>query len=244
MKKKLTMRNHFVFTAVFSRNPELAGKIISIITGKKIRKIQLIEMEKTIEPSSENRGTRLDVWLKDEDNNTYALELQLQKEHFLIHRIKVYHSELTVNSIFKGDEFDTVGDSNVIFLFPLFDPIGEKKTVYIIEENRNFGKARFSSMTNSYIVNFSRDRAPTNDKDIEEIAEYFYNDCVSGDISKELDDAVNEVNEMTEWGSDMRTIEEELYSRYINGRYEGIIKGKKEGRKKAKKKEKKRAEKK
>ena len=47
-----------------------------MVLNKKIKKIEVIEPEKTIETGYESRGIRMDVYVEDDEDVVYDVEMQ------------------------------------------------------------------------------------------------------------------------------------------------------------------------
>ena len=53
------------------KDPNRVKPLLEMIIGKKIRKIEIIEAEKTQETGYGSRGIRMDVYLEDDNNTVY-----------------------------------------------------------------------------------------------------------------------------------------------------------------------------
>ena len=208
--KKITVRNHFAFGSVFTQDMEVTREFISALIGKEISKVTLAEKEKVIQDTSEGKGKRFDVYLKDKEGESFDLELQICDEESLEKRVRYYQSVMTMDSLLKGEKYRNLKDSYVIFIFTEKDPLKKGWTVYEINNTiTNHDNRPFNDGMHSYIFNFSNDRVKTADPLIEEIAQYFYNGDVRGELTGKIDSIVNELNENDSWREKVMTWEQE-----------------------------------
>ena len=71
---ELTIKDNFMFGAVM-RNPTKCKAVLECILGIKIRKIEYSELEKTIDNTYESKSIRLDVYVEDDANTIYNIEI-------------------------------------------------------------------------------------------------------------------------------------------------------------------------
>lgn len=77
MKKyeELELRDDFMFSRIMS-NPKFVKPLLETILGVKIRKIVYPQTQKTIDLSLQAKGIRLDVYVEDDQNTVFNLEMQ------------------------------------------------------------------------------------------------------------------------------------------------------------------------
>ena len=222
----ITVRNHYAFASVFTEDMELTRKFISALIGKEISKVQLAEKERVFEGSLDGKSIRYDVYLKDEEGGSFDLELQISNDRNLAKRVRYYHSILTADALLKGQFYDKLKDCYVIFIFTDIDPLGKGKTVYEIGNTiLNEDNELFEDGQHTFIFNFSKNREKTEDGAIEEIADYFYNNHVSGELSGRIDEMVQELNSNPTWRRKIMTYEQELEAQKRISREEGLEEG-------------------
>lgn len=117
----LGLSNNFIFQKVML-NEELCKKILSEIMGKEIVRIDYSAYEKTIEMRDDAKGIRLDVYIKDQENVVYNVEIQNSNKDSLPKRSRYYHDLIDLDFIEKGEQYETLNNSFVIFIctFDLF----------------------------------------------------------------------------------------------------------------------------
>ncbi len=237
MLKKIPVSNHYAFSSVFTHDLEVTGEFISALIGKPISKVVIADRDKVMEEAFDAKGIRFDVYLKDEEGESFDLELQISDERSIEKRVRYYQSILTADALSKGERYRELKDSYVIFICVGNDPIGLGKTVYEIENTIvSAGNRLFKDGIHSYIFNFSSSRESSGNQVIEEIANYFYNDDVTGKLTKRIDEIVRELNNNVTWREKVMTWEQEkeaLAETYFEkgkaeGKAEGLVRGKNE----------------
>ena len=97
-------------------------------------KIDRVEVstEKNIVYHPEYKGVRLDVYAKDENNTRYNVEMQVSTQSSLGLRSRYYQSQMDMEMLLSGSEYEELPKSYVIFICD-FDPFGERKYKYTFE---------------------------------------------------------------------------------------------------------------
>ncbi len=70
---ELTFTDNGMFQEVL-RDPEICAELIERLLHVRVKHIEYPELEKTIAPYYTTKGVRLDVYLKDEDNDRFRSE--------------------------------------------------------------------------------------------------------------------------------------------------------------------------
>ena len=80
--------------------------------------------QKPIEITADARGIRLDVYVEDENETVYDIEMQPTKKTNLPKRSRYYQGMIDLNLIERGADFNELKKSYVIFIC-LEDPFKE-----------------------------------------------------------------------------------------------------------------------
>ncbi|MCM1026606.1 MAG: PD-(D/E)XK nuclease family transposase [Roseburia sp.] len=94
MRKKyeeLTIVDDFMFGKVM-RNPKHCKKLLEIILNVKIGKIEFIDDQQTVDPDYMARGIRIDVYVEDDADTVYSVEMQARSTGELPTRSRYYQS--------------------------------------------------------------------------------------------------------------------------------------------------------
>lgn len=113
---ELQFSDDFMFCKVLSNNLPLCADVISLILGIKIREVRLAESQKVIEIKADGRGIRLDVYVEDDENTVFDLEMQTTVQKDLPKRSRYYQGMIDMNLIQRGAHFGALKKSCVIFI--------------------------------------------------------------------------------------------------------------------------------
>ena len=89
----------------------------------------VVSKEKSMIYHPEYKGVRLDVYANDEERTHYNVEMQVSKKPALGRRSRYYQSQIDMELLVSGEEYEELPDTYVIFLCD-FDPFGQKKYRY------------------------------------------------------------------------------------------------------------------
>lgn len=143
MKKRktlqdLTIKDNFLFGAVMSVE-ENCKEFLEMVLGFSIAQV-VVSKEKSIVYHPEYKGVRLDIYAEDENHTHYNVEMQVKKKTALGKRSRYYHSQMVMEALASGEDYETMPDTFVIFVCD-FDPFGEHLYCYTFgnecRENKN-----------------------------------------------------------------------------------------------------------
>ncbi|OCA96482.1 Rpn family recombination-promoting nuclease/putative transposase [Clostridium beijerinckii] len=127
--KELNLEDDFLFAKVMS-DKEICKELLEKILEIEIEKVEMVEEQKTIDLLLESKGIRLDVYVKDENNTIYNVEMQRGKHKNLPKRLRYYQGNIDLDLISKGEDYRKLAKSYIIFIctFDLFDKGRHKYT--------------------------------------------------------------------------------------------------------------------
>ncbi|NRY63769.1 Rpn family recombination-promoting nuclease/putative transposase [Clostridium beijerinckii] len=127
--KELNLEDDFLFAKVMS-DKEICKELLEKILEIEIEKVELVEEQKTIDLLLESKGIRLDVYVKDENNTIYNVEMQRGKHKNLPKRLRYYQGSIDLDLISKGEDYRKLAKSYIIFIctFDLFNKGRHKYT--------------------------------------------------------------------------------------------------------------------
>ena len=137
--EELTVADNFIFQKVML-NKEICRRFLESLLNIVIAEINFVISEYTLEISRDNKGVRLDVYVKDNTGRVYNIEMQTAsvKQGILAKRSRYYQAIIDVNNLQKGDDYAALPETVVIFVCT-FDPFGYSQKCYKFE-NRCEGK--------------------------------------------------------------------------------------------------------
>ncbi len=198
--EELTITDNFMFQAVM-RDPRRVKPLLEMVLEKKIKDIKFLEVEKTKETGYTSHGIRMDVYVEDDENSVYDVEMQGFKEAFLGKRFRFYQGAIDIGIVNKGESFAKLKKSYIIF-FTTFDPFGKGWYMYPFET--------ICSWDHSIIMDDDAKRIILNIKgyrdveghevsdDIKNLLAYMDGKTPVSEYTVELDDAVKKVKENEE----------------------------------------------
>lgn len=149
----LTFSDDFMFGAVM-QNEEICKGVIERLLQIKIDRIEYPELQKTIKPLYNQRGVRLDVYVKD-SNRVFDVECQTYDEKAIGKRVRYYQSMLDADSLLHGEPYRNLKESYILFL-SLKDPFGKGLPVYTFNRTcKEDGTVCLGDMSHNIIFNCS-----------------------------------------------------------------------------------------
>ena len=232
MKKRktlqdLTIKDNFLFGAVMSVEENCKG-FLEMVLGFSIAQV-VVSKEKSIVYHPEYKGVRLDIYAEDEEHTHYNVEMQVKKKKALGKRSRYYHSQMVMEALASGEDYETLPDTFVIFVCD-FDPFGEHLYCYTFgnecRENKN---AKLDD--GSYTIFLStkgenEEEVPVElvrflkfaTADLEESEEDFQDELV-----KQFQETIHNIKTDREMGERYMIFEEMLREEKQEGRLEGRI---------------------
>lgn len=128
--KELTIKDNFMFGAVMMDEENCKG-LLERVLQIPINHVE-ISKEKSIVYHPEYKGVRLDVYAKDEKQTRYNVEMQVQKKSTLGKRSRYYQSQMDMEMLLSGEDYEELPNTYVIFICD-FDPFGEGKYRYTFQ---------------------------------------------------------------------------------------------------------------
>ena len=125
--QELTIKDNFMFGAVMV-DEKLCKEFLELVLGFQIRSIR-VSKEKSMIYHPEYKGVRLDITADDENQTHYNVEMQVKYKRDLGKRSRYYHSQMDMELLFSGADYEVLPDSYVIFICN-FDPFGRKRYCY------------------------------------------------------------------------------------------------------------------
>ena len=125
--KELTLKDNFMFGAVMC-NAENCRRLLELVLEFPIEHIE-VSKEKCMIYHPEYKGVRLDVYAKDSSRTHYNVEMQSIRQTELGKRSRYYHSQIDMELLTSGAEYQELPKTYVIFVCD-FDPFDERKYRY------------------------------------------------------------------------------------------------------------------
>jgi predicted transposase/invertase (TIGR01784 family) len=222
--EKLTIANDFVFGKVM-QNKRLCKKLLEIILKVKIRKIEYPELQKAVDIAVDAKSVRLDVYVEDENNTVYDIEIQAINTKELPKRSRFYHGMIDLNLINKGAHYSELRKCYVIFIC-LFDPFKTGRHIYTFEHRCKEDPSITLGDESTTIFLNAKGKLNDVDDELHGFLSYVASGMPESDFALELDKNVQEIKSNEKWRLEYMT----LFMRDQENLRQGIEKGRKEGR--------------
>ena len=228
----LTIRDNFLFAAVMQQENN-CKYFLEMLLGIQIERID-IQYEKTFIFNPEYKGIRMDVFASDEMHTCYNIEMQVANQE-LAKRSRYYHSQMDMELLSRGEDYDCLPSSFVIFICD-FDPFHMGRYYYSFEniclEDSTLKlkdgnctiflstKGKNPEDISPQLLNFLtfvRENNPIESKD-------YHDSYVS-----QLQNSIYQIKQNRELGSRYMLLELMLRDEYKKGILEGKAEGKAEG---------------
>ena len=233
--QELTIKDDFLFGAVMLEEAN-CRRLLELAAGISVGSVE-VSREKSFVYHPEYRGVRLDVYAKDEKNTRYNVEMQVVKRAGLVKRARYYRSQMDMDLLLAGYEYEELPETYVIFICD-FDPFDAGLYRYTFESRCREENSRSLGEGCRYIFLSTYGR---NEDDVPEALVKFL-DFVHADFQtsqgdfqddfvSQLQRTVQKVKESRDMEERFMTLEELLKDKMEEGRSEGRAEGRKEGRK-------------
>jgi len=193
----LTIADDFMFGAVMS-DPKLCKPLLEYILNIKIKSIEYPELQKVIDKRYDSKGIRLDVYIEDDKNTVYNIEIQTTSSKNLPKRMRYYQGLIDLHTIDKGEDYLKLKKSFVIFICT-YDPFGEGRYIYTFrnrcDENTDM---TLNDDTAKIVVNSTGTQGEINDE-LKAALDYIAGRAPTMPYSKDLDKAVGKVKNDEKW---------------------------------------------
>lgn len=119
--QELNLSDDFLFAKVMS-DAEICKEFLEKLLEITIKEVKMPENQKTIDLLLESKGIRLDIYVQDENNSVYNVEMQRGEHKNLPKRIRYYQGTIDLDLIKKGEDYNKLTKSYIIFIctFDLF----------------------------------------------------------------------------------------------------------------------------
>ena len=196
--------DNFIFGAVM-HNPEKCKALLECILKIKIREIKYPELEKTIKKTYRSKGIRLDVYVEDDENTIYNIEMQATDKKNLPKRMRYYQGMIDLNVIDKGKKYSSLKNSYVIFICN-FDAFHKGRYLYTFENVcKEDYKLQLNDGTMKIVLN-TKGTADDVSDDIKELLHYIGGDEPKSKLTHMLDEEVQAVKSSEKWRREYMTL--------------------------------------
>ena len=222
--KDLKLTDDYLFSQIM-REEDFCKLFLEMLMNIRIEKVVYLEAQKEVNLFPQSKGIRMDVYLEG-DGEIYNIEMQTVRKTNLVKRMRYYHSAIDVDSLLRGNPYDQLKKSFVIFIcnFDLCGdgfPVYESQTVWK-QNGKETGDEQVKIVYN--IGAFEK----ADDPKLKALLRYLSTETVT-DEARTLAAKVTAFKRHFPDGRPHMKYELDLYDKWCEGKEEGIKEGRKEG---------------
>lgn len=216
--------NDFLFGKVM-RNTELCKELLQrILPDVKIDHVEYPELQKSIKTDIDAKSVRLDVYLQDDKNTVYDVEMQASDTKELPLRSRYYQSIIDLQLIDKGQTYKGLNKSYVIFICP-FDLFNRGRHIYTFENICKEDSSIYLEDGTTKIFLNAKGKLDDVSKELKAFLDYVSGKSSNDSFVKRLEEAVEEAKKNREWRHEYMTLLMRDQENIEKGIEEGIEKG-------------------
>ena len=194
------------------------------ILNIKIRDIVYVDYEETIQMTAKSKGIRLDIYVEDDDNTVFNLEMQTTTYKELPKRSRYYQGIIDLNMIEKGESYDILKESYVIFICT-FDFFEKGRSVYEFENVcLEDSEIKLNDGTHKIFLNTKGDKSDINEE-LKSLLEYFDGSEPESELTRRIDRKVIAARKNERWRREYMSLQMEMNLKYREGLKAGEEKG-------------------
>jgi len=223
-----TFKDNFIFSKTLELYPDLCRKIIEMILNIEIEHIEFPEREKVIEARTDSKGIRLDVYVEDNQNCFFDIEMQVTDSDNISKRMRYYQGLIDIDKLKRGQHYSELGESYIIFICP-FDRFKRGRHIYTFRERCD--EDNDITLDDGAVKIFLSTKGTADDvsDDIKNFLNYIDNGIISSDFVQQLDNAVKSVKSNEKARLDFMTYQMALLESKLEGEEKGRAQGREEG---------------
>ncbi len=228
--EELTLADDFMFCKVMTQNPDLCRELTELITGRKVGEILKINRQMPVEITADGRGVRFDIYMEDEGNAVYNIEMQTGSIADLPYRTRYYQAMIDLDQMERGAKFQDLKRSYIIFicLENLFPQKGMHKYSFrsMCQEDPGL---ELGDDAVKIILSAKGDKDDISE-DLKDFLSYVAGDTPGSGLTLRLDEQVRKARSHIEWRKEYMTLLERDERMREEGRREGLKNGIEKGR--------------
>ena len=190
--QELTLMNDFLFSVVM-RQERFCRPLLEYILKVKIRRIVYVGEQESVAASvPAAKSIRLDVYVEDDENTVYDLEVQTTDKRNLGRRMRYYQSMIDVRVLEKGQDYKKLKKSFVIFICN-YDPYGKNRYIYTFRNRCDEDQSVLLDDEAAKIIINTKGTVGEIGEDLKAVIQYLNSGAASTDYTRALDAEVESV---------------------------------------------------
>ncbi len=218
----VTIQDNFIFGKTMEMNPELCRQLLEKILKINIKSIEYPEREKVLEMRTDSKGIRVDVYVQDNQNRSYDIEMQVADSDNIAKRMRYYQGLIDLDKLKHGQHYSSLGESYIIFICP-FDKFKQGRHLYTFRERCD--EDNKLSLNDGAVKIFLSTKGKIDDvsADVKAFLNYVDSGIIKGEFVQKFDAAVQAVKTNEKARLDYMTFEMALLESELEGREKNLI---------------------
>ena len=227
--EELAFTDDFLFCKILTSDKELCIELLEVIFGKKVRDITYVNSQQELRQTKDAKGVRLDVYLEDDEDAVYDIEMQVSLKKDIPRRSRYYQGMVDLNLIWRGESYNRLKKSYVIFISPedLFP--GVNLPVYTFENRcRELPELALGDDAYKVFLNAGGSVKGMPEK-LAAFLRFIRTNEATDAFTEKLDRCVKNAAEHKEWRLEYMTLQQKYREEYEAGVQDGIEQGRVQG---------------
>ena len=218
--EELQLKDDFMFSVVM-RNPKFCKPFLERVLGIKISRMEYPKSQDTIDLSANAKSVRLDIYVQDDSNSVYNIEMQTTEKANLPKRTRYYQGMIDLGILEKGENYKNLKRSFIIFVCT-FDLFGEGRHIYTFENRcvQDLG-LRLGDDAIKIILN-TKGTMDDITPEMKNILDFIDGKEASDDYTRALEEEIESVKKNEKWRMDYMTLQMKYQEKYEQGIEQGI----------------------
>lgn len=202
----LTFTDDFMFCKVLTNNLNLCKELLEMILNVKIRKIENVIEQKAINITADAKSVRLDVYVEDDGETIYNIEMQTTTPKNLPKRMRYYEGMIDMNQLEKGNDYKLLKKTYIIFIC-LNNPWDRGRHFYTFNNRCEEDQTLLLGDEATKVVISTEGNLDDVSSEIADFLEYLRTGTVKeGSLASRIDEAVQKARKHEEWKVEYMTL--------------------------------------
>lgn len=229
--EELTIANDRMFSMVMENNAICRELLRRIFPELAIDRVQQVTVQKQVNTPLDARTVRFDVYIRDDQQRTYIVEMQVANRQNLPYRLRYYLEQVDHSILGPGDNYEKLaGYPTYVVFFCDFDYYGQDRSEYRFEW-RNIDEPDLVAGTGQQLVVFNAQASTFHDSiGVAGFLKLMHNQIAVGDpLVEQVTQEMKRIKQDPERRRDYMKYELDLMDARSDGMAIGLAEGKKQG---------------
>lgn len=230
--EELTIANDRMFSMVMENNAICRELLRRIFPELAIDRVQRVTVQKQVNTPLDARTVRFDVYIRDDQQKTYIVEMQVANRQNLPYRLRYYLEQVDHSILGSGDNYEKLaGYPTYVIFFCDFDYYGQDRPEYRFEW-RSIDQPDLAAGTGQQLVVFNAQASTFHDSiGVAGFLKLMHNQIAVGDpLVEQVTQEMERIKQDPERRRDYMKYELDLMDARSDGMAIGLAEGKKQGK--------------